>query len=63
VASTLVDALAVTVLVARILQSLVHVCFVQTNAVAAVRFTLFFVQFACFVWLIGIIVVTQAGSA
>ena len=55
VAGTLVDTLAVTVLVARIFQSLVHVCFVHTNTVAAVRFTFFFVQFICFFWLLGII--------
>jgi len=63
VASAVVDALAVTVLVARILQSLVHVCFAHTNAVASWRFTFFFVQFLCFVWLIGLIVATQAGFA
>jgi uncharacterized MAPEG superfamily protein len=57
VTSALVDALAVTVLVTRILQSLVHVCFVHTNTVASVRFTFFFVQFVCFLWLVGIIVV------
>ena len=41
VTGTLVDALAVTVLIARILQSLVHVCFVHTNIVASVRFAFF----------------------
>jgi hypothetical protein len=46
----------VTVLVFRILQSLVHVCFVHSNAVASWRFTFFFVQFIAFFWLIGIIV-------
>ena len=63
VAGTLVDALAVTVLIARILQSLVHVCFVNTNIVVLVRFAFFFVQFACFLWLVGIIVVTHTGTA
>jgi uncharacterized MAPEG superfamily protein len=61
VAGTLVDALAVSVLVARIVQSLVHVCFVHTNTVASVRFGFFFVQFICFFWLIGIILLT-AGT-
>jgi len=55
VTGPLVDALAVTVLVFRILQSLVHVCFTHTNVVAAVRFTFFFVQFICLFWLMGII--------
>ena len=63
VASPLVDALAITVLIARILQSLVHVCFVQTNALASVRFAFFFVQIACFLWLVGIIVVAHTGTA
>jgi uncharacterized MAPEG superfamily protein len=59
----LVNALTIAILAARIMQSLVHVCFVQTNAVAAVRFAFFFVQIACFLWLVGIIVVTHTGSA
>ena len=63
VASGLVDALAVTVLIARILQSLVHVCLVHTNTAASVRFAFFFVQFVCFMWLVGVIVVTHTGTA
>jgi hypothetical protein len=51
-----VDALCVAVLVARVIQSTVHVCFVHTNTVASFRFGFFFVQFICFFWLIGIIV-------
>jgi uncharacterized MAPEG superfamily protein len=62
VVSPLVDALSATVLIARIVQSLVHVCLVHTNAVASVRFGFYFVQFVCFSWLIGIIV-THAGIA
>jgi uncharacterized MAPEG superfamily protein len=56
VTGTLVDALAVTVLVARIAQSLVHVCFVHTNTIASVRFGFYFVQFICFVGLVGLII-------
>jgi len=52
VASAFVNALAVAVLVARIMQSLVHVCFVQTNTVASVRFGFFFVQIVSFLWLV-----------
>jgi len=62
VTGPLVDALAVAVLVARILQSVVHVSLVDSNTVASVRFAFFFVQFICFMWLIGIIVVTHAGT-
>ena len=57
-ASPLINALAVIVLVARIMQSLVHVCFVQTDMVASVRFAFFFVQVAGFLWLIGILLWT-----
>jgi uncharacterized MAPEG superfamily protein len=56
VTGPLVDVLAVTILVARIFQSLVHVCFVHSNSVASWRFGFFFVQFICFFWLMGIIV-------
>jgi len=44
-------------------QSLVHVCFVQTNTMVSIRFGFFFLQFACFVWLIAIIVTKLHGSA
>jgi len=60
VTGTLVDALAVTVLAARICQSLVHVSFVHTNTVASVRFGFYFVQFICFVSLAGLIVARHA---
>ena len=56
VGGALVDRLAAAILVARIMQSLVHVCFVQTNALVSVRFGLFFVQIVGFLWLIVIIV-------
>ncbi|MEJ8811643.1 MAPEG family protein [Variovorax ureilyticus] len=51
-----VDALCVLILAARIPQSLVHVCFEQTDRVVSVRFALFFVQFACFFGVIALIV-------
>ena len=63
VTGAVVDALATVVLVARIFQSVVHVCFVHTNRVASVRFAFFFVQFTCFAWLIGFIVAAHAGAA
>jgi len=62
VASPWVDALTVTVLVARVFQSLVHVSFVHTDTVASARFGFYFVQFVCFVWLIGIIVAAHTGA-
>jgi len=60
VAGALVDALAVTVLVARVFQSLTHVLFVHTDTVASWRFTFYFVQFICFTWLTGLIVLAHA---
>jgi uncharacterized MAPEG superfamily protein len=63
VASALVNTLAVAVLIARIMQSLVHVCFVQTNTVASVRFGFFFVQIVSFLWLIGILLSKLRGVA
>jgi hypothetical protein len=62
VGGALVDGLAAAILGGRVMQSLVHVCLVQTNAVASVRFGFFFVQIAGFLWLIGIIVVTRVGG-
>lgn len=63
VAGTLVDGLSVAILVARVTQLLVHVGFVQTNAVTAVRFGFFFAQIVGFLWLIGIIVARSSGNA
>lgn len=52
VGGAVVDAITIGILVARVAQSLIHVCMVQTNVVAAVRFAFFFAQFAGFVALI-----------
>jgi uncharacterized MAPEG superfamily protein len=63
IASSLVSTLATAILIARIVQSLVHVCFVQTNTVASIRFAFFSVQIAGFLWLIGIILTRLSGGA
>lgn len=55
-----VNLLCGSVLVARVLQSLTHVCFTQTNAVASVRFAFFFVQIMSFLALV-LMIVSQAG--
>ncbi|MHC8327533.1 MAPEG family protein [Pseudomonas sp. LB1P83] len=47
-----VSYLSTIVLIARVCQSLVHVCHVQTDAFVAVRFTFFSVQLVCFLALI-----------
>jgi uncharacterized MAPEG superfamily protein len=56
VTGSLVDKLAIAILIARIMQSLVHVGLVQTNTMASIRFAFFFVQIVAFVWLIGIVI-------
>lgn len=56
VGGTLVDGLSISVLASRILQSLVHVGFVQTDRAIAVRFTLFCVQAVSFLVLTALIV-------
>lgn len=63
VTGALVDTLAVAILVARMLPSLVHVCFAQSNAVTSIRFAFFFVQLVGFLGLTGIIVARLNGSA
>ena len=55
IASATVNVLAVAILAARIMQSLVHVCLVQTNTVVSFRFGFFFVQIVCFLSLIAVI--------
>ena len=53
------DALAVLLLAARIIHSLVHVVPEQTEAVATLRFAFFFVQFLCLLAM-GVIVAVRA---
>jgi uncharacterized MAPEG superfamily protein len=47
----LLDALACAMLGARMVQSVVHISFVQTNRAVSVRFSFFFVQFICMSWM------------
>jgi len=54
--SSTVDYLSIGVLVARIIQSLVHVGFAQTARVVGVRFTFFTVQLISFLALAAIVV-------
>jgi uncharacterized MAPEG superfamily protein len=50
-----VNYLSISIVAARVMQSLVHVCLVQTNTVAAVRFAFFFVQLVSFLALIVLV--------
>jgi len=52
VGGPVVNWLSVAILVARVVQSLIHVTFEQTNAVVAVRFSFFFIQIIGFLVLI-----------
>ena len=45
------DALSCTLLAARVVQSLVHLCFVQTDRVVSVRFSCFSIQLVCMLWM------------
>jgi LytS/YehU family sensor histidine kinase len=56
-----ISLLSVSVLVARVMQSWVHICLPQTNMVAAIRFAFFLVQIVSFLSLI-VMIVTHAAS-
>ena len=47
-----VDALCIAILLARVIQSTVHVSLAQTDAIVAVRFSFYSVQLVCFIALI-----------
>jgi uncharacterized MAPEG superfamily protein len=51
----LVDGICLAILGARVVQSLIHVSFVQSNTVVPVRFAFFTVQIAGFLWLAGLV--------
>ena len=55
-AGAAIDVIAVAIPAARVVQSLVHVCFRQTNPVVAVRFTFFLVQVVGLLCLAGAVV-------
>lgn len=59
----LASGLTVMIVLARIVQSLVHVLFVQDNRAVSVRFAFYFVQVIGFVWLIALIVARVLSAA
>jgi len=63
VSGSLVDSLSIAILAARVAQSLVHVCFVQTDALVSVRFTFYSVQLVSFISLISIVVIKFNSGA
>lgn len=60
--SSLLDALAIAVIVARIGQTLVHTIFVETNATVLIRFLLFFAQVIAMLWMATEVVSHAATS-
>jgi uncharacterized MAPEG superfamily protein len=59
VASPILDALAITILVARICQTTAHLAFEQTNMIAGVRFAFYFAQ-AISMIVMGVIIAVEA---
>jgi hypothetical protein len=57
--NVLLDGLAITILVARICQSSIHLLVEQTNTVAGIRFAFFFVQAICMI-VMGILIAISA---
>ena len=63
VTGSLVNWLSIAILAARVVQSLVHVCFIQTDKAVAFRFSFYSVQLLSFIWLISIVVLRfNAGT-
>jgi uncharacterized MAPEG superfamily protein len=56
----ILDTLAIILICARVVQSLIHVSFKQTNIATSFRFAFFLIQFVCMVWM-GLYVVMHAG--
>ncbi|MGB3050118.1 MAG: MAPEG family protein [Polyangiales bacterium] len=54
--SAALDALALTLIGARIAQTLIHVSWEQTNLLAYLRFGFFFVQLICMFWMTALVV-------
>jgi len=54
--SPTLDALALTLIAARIAQTLIHVSSEQTNLLAYLRFGFFFVQLICMFWMTALVV-------
>ena len=54
--SPALDGLALTLIGARIVQTLIHVPSEQTNLLAYLRFSFFFVQLICMFWMTALVV-------
>jgi len=56
--SATLDRLSITLLTARVVQTLVHLSVAQTNLVASIRFAFFAIQLVCMVWM-GVVVASR----
>jgi uncharacterized MAPEG superfamily protein len=54
--SSALDVLALTMIGARVTQTLIHVSREQTNLLASLRFAFFFVQLICMLWMTVLVV-------
>lgn len=61
ITSPILDGLAITILVARVCQTLIHLSVEQTNVVASFRFAFFLLQAICMVGM-GIFIARAAGA-
>lgn len=61
ITNPILDGLAITVLVARICQTLIHLSVEQTNVVASLRFTFFLAQAVCMMGM-GILIAAAASA-
>jgi len=57
-----IDVLAVIVMAARIVQSLIHMCFTERNGTVAVRFTFFMLQLVAMLWIGALIIAAIAAD-
>jgi len=53
--SAMLDILALTLMGARVVQTLIHVSSEQTNLLAVLRFSFFFVQLICMLWMSALV--------
>ena len=51
VRAQILDVLAIVFLAARVVHSLIHVTFEHSNLTTSVRFTFFFIQLICMIWM------------
>jgi uncharacterized MAPEG superfamily protein len=61
--SPTLDMLALVLIGARVIHTIVHVAFEQTNVVASLRFMFYFIQFVCMAWMGGYVAWAAAHAS